>query len=814
MKILKRSIILVILFSIISISIAKSAGKVTAIILDSQNLSPLIGANAVLHKIQDSSIVTGKASDKNGRITIEDIPNGSYYLRITYIGYTPKIVSPVIVTQKSPNVALDTILIDPTNVNTKEIEVVADKPIMEYSTDKKVFNVSKSLIASGGDALDVLRSIPSIDVDIDNNVSLRGSGNVKITLNGQESAQTENILETIPADMIEKVEVITNPSSKYSPEGSSGIINIILKKNQRSGINGILNANVGTSDKYNTSNNIAYKTGIFNIYGSYMMRSAHNSNTGYNNTYNETQDNQYSILQNSSSYNRFLMHNVRAGVDMNLSNSQTASLEFGYRFMNPQMNNNISNLFSDTAFYGRTNFITSSSSKPENNIIDLTAKYVNQLNKNGEKLNFSANYSGFNNNSTMNVNQTQFSDADFLNSTGISKYRTITDGNSNNYTVKLDYTLPFSEKTKLEAGYNGTFRLQNNEFNKDNYLNNDWLRDSLYLDKFSFNEYYNALYINFGSYIGNFSYQLGTRFEQANTSLDQNVLNKKFNQNYFTIYPSIYLSYNLSDMDKFQLSYTRRVNRPRMHQLNPFIDYSDPLNIRYGNPNLKPEFINAFELGFLKNYTKLTILPEVFYQYTQDVVTPYRVFNSDGTISNSFINLAQSHRAGLDLNTDYTLTRWFRLSANLSYFYYHLVNQNRDPNISDAEDYSYSIKFNGFFTFTRDFNIQLSLNYDGPMKTGQGTRSERFRSEIGIKKDIIKDMLTLNVRLSDIFNTMKWENTTYGNGYYINNYHKPDSRALFIGLSFKFGQNQYQKNKKQDTDLQNNNEDYQDLEEY
>jgi len=814
MKILNRSIVLVIFLSIISISTAKSAGKVTAIILDSQNLSPLIGANAALHKMQDSSIVTGKASDKNGRIIIEDIPNGSYYLRVTYIGYTPKIVSPVIITQKSPNVAIDTILMNLTNVNTKEIEVVADKPIMEYSTDKKVFNVSKSLIASGGDALDVLRTIPSIDVDIDNNVSLRGSGNVKITLNGQESAQAENMLETIPAEMIEKVEVMTNPSSKYNPEGSSGIINIVLKKNKTSGVNALLNINAGTGDKYNTNNNIAYKTGIFNIYGSYMMRSAHNSKTGFNNTYNEAQDNQYSILQNSSSYNYFLMHNVRAGIDVNFSQLQTASLEFGYSFNNPQMNNNITNLFSDTAFYGRTNFITSSSSRPENNVINLTAKYVNQLNKNGERLNFSANYRGFNNNVTMNVNETQYSDADFLNSTGISKYRTLTNGNSNNYTLKLDYTLPFSEKTKLEAGYNGTFRLQDNEFNKDNYLNSNWLRDSLYYDKFSYNEYYNALYINFGSYIGNFSYQLGTRLEQANTSLDQNVINKKYTQNYFTLYPSLYLSYNLSEMDKFQLSYTRRVNRPHLHQLNPFIDYSDPLNIRYGNPNLKPEFINAFELGFLKNYTKLTVLPEVFYQYTQDVVVPYRVFNTDGTISNSFINLAQSHRAGLDLNTDYTLTKWLRLNANFSYFYYHLVNQNRDPNITDAEDYSYSIRFNGFFTFTRDFNIQLSLNYDGPMKTGQGTRSERFRSEIGIKKDIIKDMLTLNVRLSDIFNTMKWENTTYGNGYYINNYHKPDSRTLFVGLSLKFGQNQYQKNKKQDLEQQNNNGDYQDLEEY
>ncbi|HRT68019.1 MAG TPA: outer membrane beta-barrel family protein, partial [Bacteroidota bacterium] len=658
---------------------------------------------------------------KNGRIIIEDIPNGSYYLRVTYIGYTPKIVSPVIITQKSPNVAIDTILMNPTNVNTKEIEVVADKPIMEYSTDKKVFNVSKSLIASGGDALDVLRTIPSIDVDIDNNVSLRGSGNVKITLNGQESAQAENMLETIPAEMIEKVEVMTNPSSKYNPEGSSGIINIVLKKNKTSGVNALLNINAGTGDKYNTNDNIAYKTGIFNIYGSYMMRSAHNSKTGFNNTYNEAQDNQYSILQNSSSYNYFLMHNVRAGIDVNFSQLQTASLEFGYSFNNPQMNNNITNLFSDTAFYGRTNFITSSSSRPENNVINLTAKYVNQLNKNGEKLNFSANYRGFNNNVTMNVNETQYSDADFLNSTGIRKYRTLTNGNSNNYTLKLDYTLPFSEKTKLEAGYNGTFRLQDNEFNKDNYLNSNWLRDSLYYDKFSYNEYYNALYINFGSYIGNFSYQLGTRLEQANTSLDQNVINKKYTQNYFTLYPSVYLSYNISDMDKFQLSYTRRVNRPHLHQLNPFIDYSDPLNIRYGNPNLKPEFINAFELGFLKNYTKLTVLPEVFYQYTQDVVVPYRVFNTDGTISNSFINLAQSHRAGLDLNTDYTLTKWLRLNANFSYFYYHLVNQNRDPNITDAEDYSYSIRFNGFFTFTRDFNIQLSLNYDGPMKTGQGT---------------------------------------------------------------------------------------------
>lgn len=790
------------------------SGSVKAVIADNNTSQPMIGASAALYKIKDSTIVTGNTSNNKGIVQIQNVPNGFYYLKVTYIGYKPQIVNKIAIRQNKPDITLDTIFLLPGDVNADEIEVTADKPLMEYSTDKKVFNVSKSLVSSGGDALDVLKTIPSVDVDIDNNVSLRGSGDVKILINGQESASASKMLETIPADMIEKIEVMTNPSSKYNPEGSSGIINIVMKKNTGGGgFSGIFSVFAGNGDKYNTSNNMSYKMNDWNFYGSYMLRSGIRLVNGYSNTVNTVGDSVYSIDQSTDARRGMLMHNFRTGFDYNLAQDQTISMEFNYRYMSPLRDSYNQNLISDTAFYHRINFSTKSNSDMNNNNYDLTARYKNQLDEAGQTLDASFTYSGFSNNETLGVDQNDYSD-NFNNIISSQSYRTVTGGDYANYVGQVNYSIPFDDKTKIEAGFNTNIRTQKDEFNKDNLSSGEWIRDTSYYDKFDYKEFYHAFYMNFSSAIGDFSYQIGSRFEQANTELSQNILGKKYTQDYFSIYPSVYLSYNVSQTDKFQLSYTRRVDRPDVRDLNPFIDYSDPLNIRYGNPDLKPEYTNSYELGFLKDFAFVTILPEVFYKYTTDVITRYRVYNSDGTISNTQINLAESHTAGVDINTNFNFAKWARLNVDYSYFYYKINNQNHDPNINDVENYAWTAKATGFLVFSKDFNIQLSLNYTAPMDNGQSIRTERYFTEIGAKKDIIADLLTLNVRFTDVFNTMKFGALTYGNGYYIDTYHKPDSQTLFIGLTLKLDQNKQQgKKRDQNRNRNNNGDDNMDMDE-
>ncbi len=766
-------------------------GRVYGKVVDHANQKGVGFATVSVLKPSDSSTVTGALTKENGDFNIENLAGGKYILKVNFLGYDA-IYKPFSLSPQSMSKDLGNFTLKATSTTLKGVDVTAQKPAYSMKLDKKVFDVSKSLTSVGGDATDVLKEVPGVNVDMDGDVTLR-NGSPTIFVDGKSSPLS---LDEIPAEDIARIEVITNPSSKYPASGQSGIINVILKKNRTPGFNGMLRAGADTRGGYNLGGNVSMYQNPLNISLSYFRHYRNSPTTTHltrDNLFNNTFLDQTSEGQNKGSFQM-----GRLGIDYLLDNRNTLSFSGGIGGGNFNRDQSVYSRYLNGSksldSTGRSQTLTSRKFR----FLSGDLSYKHDFQKEGHKLTADVSLRRYNSPPAIGSTSTQYFDPDGNAISDPIVQKTIQSGPGNYFSGQLDYVNPLTDKSKLEAGLKAS--VNNSSSTYDLYdLNKGgkYEKNNLLSTDFKYNESIYAGYVQYSNEINKFGYQVGLRAEDyiysgsiPSEGLDFNPQNDKIG-----LYPSVYLTYKFSDNDQLQLNYTRRVRRPRFWQRFPYIDYSNPLALRKGNPDLKPEYTNSFELNYNKFIGQTNLMASLYYRNTNNNITTYtEPFNNsaDTTISYA-INANSNNVYGGELTMQTQLTKWWNLTADFNLFQTNISANVKSQDFSN-DKFSWFGKLTSDVMLPADFSIQLQGNYNAPIPTPQGITKHFGYVNLGLKKSFFKEKnLTVTLTGQDLFNTRKREyDYTIPDVFVQNSVSKRASRKLRLSISYTFGKRNFQ----------------------
>jgi len=700
-------------------------GKISATILDSATRKPVDYASASLARLSDNKSVNGSVSDDKGKISIQNVSPDKYKLTIGFIGYKTKVIN-VTTTPERPDLNAGVVYLASTANNLQEVTVTGQKALVETKIDKVVYNAEQDVTIAGGNASDVMRKVPMLSVDIDGNVSLRGSSQVRVLINGKPSGTMANsvadALKMIPAEQIKSVEVITSPSAKYDAEGSGGIINIITKKKTAEGVSGAVNASVGTRQN-NGNLSLNTRKGRLGVTSNFGVQYAIPQDTKVE-LLNQNNDLNTNLLQDGYSKSKRYGGNGSIGLDYDINNYNSISTNLKYnRFETGQ--DGMLDIINST-LNGTTNYSRVTENKGAMSNLDWSADYRKTTKKDGEEFSVSGQASFGRN---INDFTTTYVYPN-VNSTPIIGDNT---GKNNEYTLQTDYTYPFSKTVILETGLKGIFRNIESKY-QDTDQDFDYGQDV-------------------GAAYGVISFKLakkttfkgGFRAEYTNINgVAGATLN--FKNDYFNLFPSAIVSQAISATTNLKLSYNRRMQRPSLFYLNPFLDESDPENRRSGNPSLSPELADILELGYSTYIKGSVINASVFYRNTQDVIES--IFNPEQKLT-SYYNVGTSKSYGFNTFASYNpLPKW-TLMGNFSLNSYEV----KDPstNLSTGVYANYSAFMRSAFSFTGGWNTEIFGVYNGPRKSFQGSTGAMAFYGGALKKDILKKKATIGVNVFNVF---------------------------------------------------------------
>lgn len=781
-----------------------AATSIKGSVVDAGDQSPLDFVNVTLFKQGSKKPITLVSTDLNGSFVIPTIENGKYNLRLTYIGFT---TVDQIVEVNNNHVDLGVIKMDADSKNLKEVEVVAQGTQMHFDVDKKVFNVDQNIAAAGGSASDVLKNIPSVTVDDQGNVSLRKDGNVEVWINGKASGLTADnraqVLQQMPAESIESVEVMTNPSAKYNPEGSAGIINIVMKQNHRAGYYGSVSAGLTTPDNGKLGKNLGasinYTSSKVDAYINLGYRAMSFEGGGITNRRNDsTQLNQRNTML--TSFSGLFM---RAGIDYHLDRRNSIGLSgFGMAGSGVQ-NTNIQNI--------QTNFLTTPNTlmRAYNQLnsgtgtrpsLNLNLDYHHDFDKKGSNLLANISYSNHNRGGNNNYLQT-----DSI-TKAVSNITQVTDSKNTELEFKLDYTNKLTDDSKLEAGWQSDV---SNRLSATSGVQNPTLANGLsspidipsYYDNFNYNEQIHAGYLTYGNRFNKLSFQLGLRAEYftnvstitTRTALKSDSIQQVPRKNLFHVFPSFYLTYSLPNSGELQFNYSNRVNRPRGQEINPYKNFSDSTNITYGNPNLAPQYSSSLELNYVKTWGAQTLSTSVYYHNTDNVIQ--NVHFLDGkTMESTYLNVASAQNTGLELISKNSLFRFLNLTTTVNVYYSKLDSasfknpaNNQTIGISGSSNLSWSANVMANFMLSKTFSGQITAEYDSPQLISQGTENAKFTMDMGVRKTFKDRKFTVSLNVRDLLNSDHNYQTTSGVGFTQTTSSYFHGRMLGLTVSYNFG---------------------------
>ena len=767
---------------------AQSNGTiVSGVIIDKSTKQPIEFATVQLLKVEDSSISKSIISGKKGKFIFENIAGGNYILQCTFIGYSTTSRSVNINNQQKINSG--NIEISSSTGNMNEVVVVAKKSLLNTSIDRKVYSVSQDIMAQSGTASDVLKNIPSVEVDIDGNVSLRGSTAVMILINGRPSPlmgkTRAEVLQQFPANSIERIEVITNPSARYKPDGTSGIINIVLKKNIKAGWNGSAIVNAGNKSRCNGSAGINYKPGKLNVFGNYSLRQDSRIRSNYTNR--EYLDSTGKIsdyyTEDNRSPARPLSHLATLGADYQLNSHNSFGISANYQQRKQVKNDIVKKYFYDknylpTQSYNRLRY------DPEyENETDATVYWQHNFVEEDHELRIEFNASGSDEQEDNHYSNVYY----FPAVTPSSFDNTVISQKNNQQQLSIDYTNPLSDNSKLEAGYSGSFTQLDMNFFGEYYdtAQHKFVKDIIKSNRFLYNENIHAFYATYQYSYSKFGYAAGLRAEPV--SLRSNLVTKDslISNNYFKIFPTLHLSYKLKNSE-LQLNYSKRVHRAEGDDLNPFPEYRDPRNLRAGNPKLLPEIIHSVEFGYKWQNKTFSFVPSLYYRYKQNGFTTVTIPINDSTLLTTQQNLSNDKSLGLELIFSAKAAKFF--SANLSSnFFYNTIDASSLGYSNSKSIVSMSTNLNSTFVITKKTMLQLSCNYRSARLTPQGKTFATFVMNAGMRQDLFKKKMSVILTASDIFKTLKQKtslNTAYLNELSVG---KRDAQIIYLGISYRFG---------------------------
>lgn len=783
---------------------AIAPGSIKGKIIDAQTKEALEFVNVRMQKADGS--VQGGITDQEGLFYIDNLPLGNYSLIISYMGYKT-IEKELSITASNSNIDLRTILLSEDSQVIGEVEVVGQKSQMRFEIDKKVFNVDQDISSTGGTASDILSNIPSVEVDNEGEVSLRGNSSVTIWINGKASGLSADnraqILEQMPAETIETIEVITNPSAKYSPEGTAGIINIVLKEDREPGYYGSAQVGADTEGGYNASANINYSSSKLDAYANVGYRHRRRDGGGYTNRTNISETGNTYLNQTSESENSGNNLFARIGLTYHATSKDHLTLN-GFGMFGGRDNNNTINYHSNVpGSYITSQRMSNASNNMNGGNVEMGYKHDFSSKSN---IDFTLSYNNWGmNNSTHYTQDSQYKDGTETH----SYQQQNNDIRNHNWEAQLDYTNTFNEKHKLEAGYKGTFSKEDSPVETFSRMDETapWQEDENLFNRFIYNKNVHAIYAVYSSKIDKLGIQLGLRGEYSQTRTKSLAYGQGkgdvpfFNDDYFSLFPSVFLSYALPKNNELQVNYTRRISRPWGGQLNSFTNISDSANISFGNPLLSPEFSNAFELNYIKTWEAHTLSFSGYYRSTNDVIQRIR-FLEDNIMKTTFENIAKTRAAGIELVGKNKLFDFWDLTTTVNLYYSkldgftYLPEGASQPVIGEPEeDFSWNARMIANFMLPYSISLQVTGNYNSQRVVAQGRREPNYSLDAGIRKSFLDRKLSISLNARDILNSRKWRTITSGAGFEQDSKNWRGGRRIGLTVTYSFG-NMNLRNKK------------------
>lgn len=762
-------------------------GVIIGKIMDASSGNPMEYANVVLYSRRDSSIVAGTISEPDGSFTMEKVPYGLFYIVADFIGFEKAKRDTVFITPRRKTFNAGTIALQPAATEIEGVVVTADKSLVNYKLDKKIVNVSQDINSKSGTAIDVLRNVPSINVDIEGNVTMRGSSNFTVLIDGKPSALEGNdALQQIPAGTIDNIEIITNPSAKYDPDGVGGIINVVLKKQKLSGLSGLLNLSAGTGDKYRGDLLINYRSSKVNVYGGmdYNNFNFGGSNDSYTETYGTD-----TTYRNISGERDFVREGIvfKSGIDYYINEHNTISLSgsggtYGFEV---NANSNIHNYVND--------ILNSDYSLSENftnrygEYYSLNLNFDHQFADPGHKLTAMAYYSyrGGNDETEQNAYDTN---SDYVIQPGnATRIKSNTEDGRDQYRFKLDYLKTLNAKSKLEAGYQSRISSNSQHYNFYDFNNTTqtWEINNLYTNRFNFSRNIHALYATYSDELWGIGYQLGFRGEYTDREIENELENTSYIIDRFDYFPTIHLSRQLGDKNQIMASYSKRINRPRGFFLDPAESYMDEYNIRKGNPALEPEYIHSFELSYQVSQNRNFINLEGYYRITENGISHITNLNENDIFVQTFDNLTSEYALGAELMINTEPFKWLRINGSGNLYNYRIEGDIVETANNESSSLNYDLRLNTTFKIFDATRLQVMLMYRSPTISAQGEREGFLATNASIRQDLFKGKLSATLQVQDIFSQMRHEFTNYGANFYSYSNFQLESPVINFTISYK-----------------------------
>jgi ferric enterobactin receptor len=770
-------------------------------IVDEQQ-KPVPFATVALHDRADAAPLAGVVSDETGTFRLAVRP-ARYLLRLSSVAYEDRLV-PDVDARGGTDVQLGALTLKSTARKLEEVEVRGERSAMELSLDKRVFNVGKDLANAGGTAVDILNNVPSIAVDVEGNVSLRGSNSVRILIDGKPSGlvgiRGGNGLQNLQASAIERIEIITNPSARYEAEGMGGVLNIILKKDQRQGFNGSFDLIAGHPTNLGAAANVNYRRKNLNFFLNYTA--SYRNTPGRSNQYQEVDRGDTTLLTQQTTTNRLngLYNTARAGIDYFFNDRNILTGAYTYRISKGKR-------YSDLRYWDYVNrldnlqsrtFRTQDETETEPNS-EYALTYKRRFAREGHELTVDARF----------IDNWESSDQLFTEQTfrpdgsealgPVTNQRSLNDETEKQFLIQLDYVRPFAAKGKWEAGLRSSTRDMTNDFTVTERapdgtevplpgLTNDFL----------YEEAIHAVYGIVGNKTGKLSYQAGLRGEYTDvrTTLRQTAeINPR---QYANLFPSVHLTYDLPREHALQVSYSRRVRRPQYNDLSPFMTFSDNRNFFSGNPDLDPEFTDAFELGHIKYLGKGSFTSSLYYRYTTGKIIRIRRVGDDGFANTRPENLATEHSYGAEFTSSYALASWWKLDGSLNFFRATIDGSNLDARFQ-SRTFSWFARAMSRLTLWKTTDLQLRGNYEAPQLTPQGRRKSIATLDLALSRDILKNNATLTFNVLDVFNSRRFRSITVGDNFFTET--DAQGRLRQLNLTFNYRLRQAKKKGKEFEEL-------------
>ncbi|HAX15272.1 MAG TPA: TonB-dependent receptor [Leeuwenhoekiella sp.] len=810
---------------------------ITGTVTDKDAGIPLEYATVTVTDANDAQDVEGGITDMDGNFRVE-VPQGSYTIKIEYISFQPIILNKTI----NGDLNLGTVQLEFAASDLDEVTVVAETTTVDIRLDKKIYNIGKDLTTAGGTVSDALNNVPSVSVDVEGSISLRGNENVRILINGKPSAiagyGSTDVLRQLPADAIERVEVITSPSARYDAEGTAGILNIILRKEKTLGFNGSINGSLGNPDLASISANLNLRTEKFNIFNTTGYRYSSSPGNGYFDTrYNTTDEvtpTYERIIEDRDIQRLNRGFNTNLGLEYYLDDQSSITGTVFYRNGNDvDETTNLTQSFNNSSRVLETSRIERQKEKDDR--YQFSLNYINRFNDEGHQLTADLQYATSDQTQNTLINEDITFDSE--NTDPIIAERLLSIEKQDEYLIQADYVLPFGEGAQFEAGYRGNFENEITDYrvnqeqiaNSNNFVQNDTLTNV-----FDYTENVNAVYTQLGSKFGDFSVLAGLRLE--NTQLKGKIgsalteaelqdiygfeINTDFDNNYLGLFPTLNVTYELNERENITLGYNRRINRPRGWFLNPFPDRSSRNNVFQGNPNLQPAFANAYDLGYLKRWDKLTLTSSVYFQReTESFEVVEEIIELQGQGSNTNgntvirsipVNLSSNERIGAELGLLYNPAKWLRLNGSFNFFQFNTEGFFNDVDYS-AKNTSYFARFSSKVSLPWSIDWQTNAFYRGAAQNAQSDTDGILSVDMALSKDLFDEKATISMNVSDLFNGRKRSQITTNDLFTRDSQFQWRQRQINLSFVYRFNQrkNDRQNNRKSPVNDDDNEGDYQ-----